>query len=1150
MSEGSGDAAKAGESENPLAFWVGLAAVIAFFAGAGIVSYVNTQILLRNARLVTQTHDTILALEDVFSIIKDAETGQRGYLITGDDAYLDPYNRAIERVDQRLAQIAELLRNDPASQRQLTEVGDQVKRKLKELAETIALRRDSGFEAAREVVVTDRGKAAMDAIRDEIGGIQAAVRALREKRFLEMENAYQIAIGSGLVTGLLGIALCSVVGLLVQRSMLARRRQAWLLTGQTALSQTLMGDPPVDQVSERALQFLTRYLSAQAGAFFIREHGRFVRKATYGVPETSDLVATFQVGDGLLGQAVKESRQLSVNDVPENYLIVGSALGKSKPRYLFIAPLSFDKETFAVLELGFFQPMKQGTIELLSKVSESIAIAVQSAQYRAHLQELLEETQRQSEELQTQSEELRVSNEELEEQGRALRESQMRMEQQQLELEQINSQLEEQAQQLEHQRDEISRSNANLEAQTQQLEQASTYKSHFLANMSHELRTPLNSSLILAKLLADNPQGNLTEEQVRFAETIGLAGNDLLNLINDILDLSKIEAGKMELHAERVQLKEISEELRQVFEPLAIAKNISLQVGLAADCPASIYTDRQRLQQILKNLLANAIKFTERGEATLTIEPAVNACVRFVVRDTGIGIPRENLQAIFEAFRQADGASHRKFGGTGLGLSIAKELARLLGGSIEVESNVGKGSTFSLTIPLVVPKADVPRPESPGRQTVERPRFAAIKDSALRSDVTLPASTTPQLGDDRDGLKPERRVLLVIEDDHAFASILGDIAHELNFQCLIATSAATGLADAEKFRPDAIVLDVGLPDQSGLSVLDRLKQHPTTRHIPVHIISAHDYVERALTLGAVGYVIKPAKREQLVAAVQGLEERFAQPMRRVLVVEDDPIQLDSLKHLLRSHRVEVTGADSAAACLEQLRSQHYDCMVLDLSLPDATGYSLLETLANEDQYSFPPVIVYTGRDLSIEEEQRLRRYSKSIILKGAKSPERLLDEVTLFLHQIVSELPSEQQKLLEKARQRDAALEGRRILIVEDDVRNIFALTSLLEPRGAKIEIARNGRDAIALLEQDAKSQGKHIDLVLMDVMMPEMDGLTATREIRKLPGFKKLPIIVLTAKAMKDDQETCLAAGASDYMAKPLDIDKLLSLIRVWMPR
>ncbi|MEO7336281.1 MAG: response regulator, partial [Caldimonas sp.] len=652
--------------------------------------------------------------------------------------------------------------------------------------------------------------------------------------------------------------------------------------------------------------------------------------------------------------------------------------------------------------------------------------------------------------------------------------------------------------------------------------------------------------------------------QVRFAETISSAGNDLLVLINDILDLSKIEAGKFEVDSEPVLVARLVGEMARVMRPVAQQKRLAFATSVAPGAPERIETDAGRLGQILKNLLSNALKFTEAGEVALRVEPGPDGAISFVVKDTGIGISSDQHEVIFEAFRQADGSTHRNYGGTGLGLSISRDLARLLGGDISVRSTPGAGSVFTLTLPAayVAPEPAAGTGDLGTPSFVSAPQAGPASGSQAgpsepdagaepgRREPSAPVESESQVADDRDHLVAGARSILIIEDDRRFAEILRDMAREMSFQCIVAHTAGDGLEAAMQFRPSAILLDMNLPDHSGLGVLDQLKRSPKTRHIPVHVASVEDYSQQALERGAIGYVLKPVQRDQLVDVLRRLEAKFTQGLKRVLVVEDDQRQRESITLLLANDGVDITGVATAAEALARLQATTYDCMVMDLNLPDLSGYELLEQMAEQDGVSFPPVIVYTGRSLTRDEEQRLRRFSKSIIIKDARSPERLLDEVTLFLHQVESTLPAESQRILKVARSRDLALEGRRILVVEDDVRNIFALSSVLEPKGARIEIARNGREALEALEQHRESAEDAIDLVLMDIMMPEMDGLTAMREIRKRPEWKRLPIIALTAKAMKDDHDKCLAAGANDYIAKPLDVEKLLSLIRVWMPK
>jgi CheY-like chemotaxis protein/signal transduction histidine kinase/CHASE3 domain sensor protein len=1120
---------------------LGLAIVLGFFLVSGAIAYRNVEVLRTNNQKILHSNTVLISLDELLSTAQDAETGQRGYLLTGNDKYLEPYESAVAAVGSRIDNVGVLTHDNATQQANLVQVKRHVDAKLAELKETIDLRRGQGAQAALAVVASDRGKIEMDAIRTQLDVMRREEVRLRQVRLGEMEAAYKTALASGVLASLLGGFLTIAVFVLIRRSARIRARQEWLQSGQVGLGDAMMGDKTVEELADSILAFLAQFLGFQAGALFKGEGGDFYRAAALGIPADADVPVRFKVKEGLLGKVAADGRPTIVRDVPDGYLTIGSGLGRDKPKHLVLMPAHADDVVNAVIEMGFLHPVDDLVLDLLDQASASIGIALRSARYRAELQNVLEETQRQAEELQVQSEELRVSNEELEEQGRALKESQIRLEQQQVELEQTNSQLEEQAQTLETQRDDLERTGAAVQLKARELEQASQYKSDFLANMSHELRTPLNSLLILSKLLGDNPDGNLSGEQVKYAQTIQSSGNDLLTLINDILDLSKIEAGHIQVRPESVPLQRLTADLRQLFQPVADERGLDFDIQTADGAPTLVETDRQRLEQILKNLLSNAFKFTEKGGVRLAIEAAGADALAFAVTDTGIGIAREQQESIFEAFRQADGTISRRYGGTGLGLSISRELARLLGGAITLKSQAGEGSTFTITIPLAYDPAQVAPRDQPSRlETAPAPS---------PPQTTRPAPLPRMVEDDRDQLAGARRLLLVVEDDETFAGIVRDLSREMGFQCIVAGTADEALKLAKQFKPSAVVLDVGLPDQSGLAVLDRLKRDDGTRHIPIHVVSGADHSQTALSLGAVGYLLKPVKREALAEVLNTLESKLASTVRRVLIVEDDDVQREAVGKLLSSGDVETVGVGTAAECLELLKQQTFDCMVLDLSLPDASGFSLLETLSQAGG-AFPPVIVYTGHDLSPEDEQRLRRYSSSIIIKGAKSPERLLDEVSLFLHQVVSELPPEQQKMIQKARNRDAVLEGRRVLIVEDDIRNVYSLTSVLEPRGAIVQIARNGQEAIDALGESAGDPARAIDLVLMDVMMPVMDGLTATKAIRSDSQWAKLPILMLTAKAMPDDQERCIAAGANDYMAKPIDVDKLLSLVRVWMPR
>ncbi len=929
---------------------------------------------------------------------------------------------------------------------------------------------------------------------------------------------------------------------------LANAREMWIRSVRARTINSLQGELRESQVGGAVLDELSVNLAIGAGVCYVVADGGLRRVAEYALGTDSAVPEQLAPGEGLAGQAARDGRVLSLDNVPADGLRVSSALASVRAAFVIVLPAQADGETTAVLELARLTPFDDAERQLLDSLAEPLAVAMRSAAYRRRLAQLLEETQRQAEELQVQSEELRVANEELENQSHALRESQAELEAQQSELEQTNAQIEAHSQTLMQQQEALLSSQRELAAKAAELTRANQLKSEFLANMSHELRTPLNSALILARLLGDNAAGNLTPEQVRYAQTIHSAGEDLLVLINDILDLSKIEAGRVEVRSEPTQLQDLVTALERTFEPSAAQKGLTFTATVAPGGPRTVTTDSQRVQQVLRNLVANAVKFTERGEVAVRVRADGPDHVAFDVRDTGIGIPNDKLEAVFEPFTQADGSTSRRYGGTGLGLSISRQLARLLGGDVTVTSTPGLGSTFTLRLPIAAAPSTAPfvlpapsgAPATAGRDRTHAP--VAAKVDLGTGPASVPAQ--PAFPDDRDARTRGARLLLVVEDDSAFARILFDLAHEQGFDCVVAGTAGEGLELARTLQPLGILLDVRLPDASGLMVLEMLKRDPSTRHIPVHVVSVEDYVEPAMYLGAIGYLIKPVKREELQAALRRLEGRLSQSLRRVLVVEDDVTLRESLRDLLRDEAVAVDTVGTMRDALARLEAETYDCLVLDLTLPDASGFDLLDRMSEGTRYAFPPVIVYTGRELSADDELRLRRYSSSIIVKGARSPERLLDEVALFLHQVESHQPPARRRALEASRARDTKFEGRTILVVEDDVRTVFALTGVFEPRGARVVVARNGREALEQL-----GRNPDVDLVIMDTMMPEMDGLAATRAIRQQRRFARLPIIAVTAKAMRDDQQQCLAAGANDYLAKPLDVDRLLSLCRVWLP-
>ncbi|MBL0421682.1 response regulator [Ramlibacter sp. AW1] len=1131
----------------PLA--LGLASAIVFIA---LVLY-----LVNTLEAVETTDEAINRAYAAKIRDLEMEASLRGYLIAGDPRFLEPFENAVSSGNAEREQLRHLMLRRPEQQDRLRRINDLQERWLRFAQQQIELKRfDRNYSPGERL---EEGRQLRQAVRSEFRQLIAQEQRIRQEQVaLANRNAVIGVILFVLLMLSVGLAMAwrgwrdlTQLSTLYDAAFEEQRRQAemlqaqaWLRDGQSQLGERLAGEQALGGVAHGALEFLSRYLGMAAGALYVPDSGGMLRAGTWGwSPEAEGAGSHLPADRSLVGECATERRVIALDSVPPDYLRVNSGLGHSTAQSVLLAPVLHEGQLHGVIELGLLRALQPRDVELVQAIGSHLGASIQAAQNRRRLQDMLAETQQLNEELQVQQEELRTSNEELEEHAQALKESQASLENQQAELEQTNLQLSEQTEKLEHQRDELRRAQSQLQARAEELQRASRYKSEFLANMSHELRTPLNSALILARLLADNPQGNLSEEQVRFAESIHDSGNDLLALINDVLDIAKVEAGKLEIRPEVSVLRGLVEGLRNQFEPLTERKGLRFELNMAPDVPGTLFTDSQRLEQILKNLLSNAVKFTDQGSVELSVRREGEQ-VLFAVRDSGIGIDPSQHELIFEAFRQADGTESRRFGGTGLGLSISRDLAGLLGGTLGVDSVPGQGSTFTLSLPL---QYQGPA-ESPPPASAAHPAAPTTPPAAAPASPAVPASPVPQpapaFPDDRADPPGTRRTVLVIEDDEAFARILFDLAHELGYRCLVSHHAEAGMQLAMEQQPQAVLLDLRLPDGSGLSLLQRLKDEPRTRHIPVHVVSAEDRAETALQMGAIGYAVKPATRAQLRDIFERLETKLSQKVKRVLLVEDDPRQRESVSHLIGDDGVEITAVAEGSQALQALTHSVFDCMIIDLKLPDMSGQQLLERMASGESRSFPPVIVYTGRDLDREEEAQLMRYSRSIIIKGARSPERLLDEVTLFLHQVEADLSSERQTMLRAARSRDRAFEGRRILVVDDDVRNIFALTSALEHKGARVEVARNGVEALQQLGRPDTA----FDLVLMDIMMPEMDGYTAMREIRRNSRWQKLPIIAITAKAMRDDQEKCLAAGASDYLAKPIELERLFSLIRVWM--
>jgi CheY-like chemotaxis protein/signal transduction histidine kinase/HAMP domain-containing protein len=923
---------------------------------------------------------------------------------------------------------------------------------------------------------------------------------------------------------------------------LKNSEQDWLKTNLAKFSRMLQGQKDLLTVGKLILSELAPVVGAHQGVFYLmdatgKEDPYLKLLASYAYRERKNVDNRFRLGEGLVGQCALEKDRILLTNVPENYIQIASGLGESKPNNIIVLPIVFEGMVKAVMELASFEKFSPTHLAFLDQLTESIGIVLNTLEANMRTEDLLKQSQSLARELQAQQEELQ----------------------------QTNAELEDKAKLLVLQNEEVARKNREVELARQALEEkasqlaiTSKYKSEFMANMSHELRTPLNSLLILANQLAENPEQNLSPRQVEFARTIHGAGIDLLTLINDILDLAKIESGTVSIDLAELPILNLQDYLDRNFRHVAESRKVAFNIRQDATLPKTIQTDTKRLQQVLKNLLSNAFKFTEHGEVTLEMFIAdggwssentnlneAGAVIGFSVRDTGIGIPAEKQQIIFEAFQQADGSTSRRFGGTGLGLNISREIARLLGGEIRLTSAPGEGSNFTLFLPQNQehmkalrrqPNTSVAWVAVPRRESSTPPMFDTQSATLVMENDS---------SDDRHNISAGDRVVMIVEDDKSFATFLLDLAHQHGFKGLISSRGSTALAMAREHKPDAITLDLGLPDMEGWKVLDRLKDDPNTRHIPVQIITAEEERERGLKQGALAFLTKPVQKETLDGAFKEIHQYIERQVKSLLVVEDDEVQRKSIAELIGEQDVEITGVSTAQNALEKLKTGHFDCMVLDLGLPDMTGFELMEEMRKVPSLQSLPVIVYTGRDLTKKEETQLKRMAKTIIVKDVRSPERLLDETALFLHRVQSRMPEQQRKMLEKLHRSDEALSNKKVLVVDDDIRNIFAMTSLLERHNMKVYSAENGKDAIEVLRNNPE-----IDIVLMDIMMPEMDGYDTMHEIRKVPKFKMLPILALTAKAMKGDREKCIEAGATDYIAKPVDTEQLISLLRVWLHR
>ena len=1197
--------------------FLGYVMVFVLMIVIAVIAYTTTGNLLESQRESNLSYEIMARARFLEKLPIDMQTAKRGYQISGNEQYLEPYAKAVASYKAAMPELKRLVDDSPAQLRLLEEIDTLIGRYQKEvIAPQIQQMKNAdaeniNLEKIREDMKKAGGHDIIEQLRAKVTAFIDAEEQNLKQRLTNTDDLADVSLTFVIAATLLAIILGIIAMLIISRNIFRLvggepatisavadeiaggnldvvmqggvsegtgirrsiglmltslktnreqvRRQDWLKTGIMRLNDVVSGDPDASTLASRTVTEIAEYMEAHIGAFYLADESiNLSLLGSYAYSDRKNLSNQFRPGEGLVGQAALEQQQIVLHNVPDDYIRITSGLGDHVPRVITVTPFVYENQVKGVIELGFIREMDDIQAEYLRQAMPILAIAVQSAEARDKLGKALEEAQVLSEELQVQQEELKAANEELEEQTQRLQTSEEQLRVQQEEMEVTNEELEEKNELLERQTHEVERARREIAGKAEELAMASKYKSEFLANMSHELRTPLNSLLLLAQDLASNRTGNLSDEQTESAQVIYNGGKDLLNLINDILDLSKVEAGRMDIHAGSVGIQDLAEAIRITFGRMAADKGLSLEVVLEDTAPQTMVTDRKRLEQIIKNLISNAVKFTEQGGVTVTFgRPKAEAnlsrsglnpaeTIAISVKDTGIGISPQQHAAIFEAFQQADGGTSRRYGGTGLGLSISREFAHLLGGEIRLESELSRGSVFTLYLPVENPGGSKTVSTGDARVAPATPKPAAMRSADAGAAAAVPPPQTIKgISDDRDSLQPGDKAILVIEDDLAFARVLFDKCRDRGFKCLHSPTGEAGLELAGTYLPVGILLDIRLPGMDGWEVLAALKENTDTRHIPVHVLSVEDPSTKALHNGAIGHVAKPVTREDLESVFGKIEQASADSIKHALVVEDDKTVRDSVVKLLESGNVKVDAAATGMEALDALRETRYDCVILDIGLPDVDGRELLETLVHEN-IELPPVIIHTARDLTPAEEIAVREYAESIVIKDVRSQERLLDEVSLFLHQMVSRMPEHKKQIIQNLHETDTLLKDKTILVVDDDMRTTFALSRLLTTRGMKTLKAENGERALRLLEEH-----DDIDLVLMDIMMPVMDGYEAMRRIRASEGdMRNIPIIALTAKAMKEDREHCLEAGANDYMTKPIDPERLVSMLRVWLYR
>ncbi len=1169
-------------------------------------SFTSIKKLIDNSKMVNHTNTVLIEAENLISYMKDAETGHRGFLAAdGDATFLEPYNYSRQKVLATYANLKSLTIDNVEQQKNLTEALRLINLKYEQMEKTIKLTKSGQLGAAYETEKYDgmlKGKVVMDTLRAVVALMKNTEKKLLDERTAEQTKYISYTPTLVFLAALISILITVFSYVRIKRDMDKRIAQqkadeakyietserisimeaiakkiadgnyavrsndqredelgrisvalnemttsleknfnhlkdtSWLQTGTVKIGDAMRGEKNLHKLSTNLINTIIEYLDAPLGTLYLV--GQHSQLSLVGSFAAEDAPRNLKLGEGLVGQVVKNKKMMVFNDLPPNYIHIKSSLGSTLPSSLVILPLVYSNEVLAVVEIGLLRKLTDIELEFLDKNSEAIGIGLNAALDYEKLQHLLEETQAQSEELQTQHGELENLNTELEAQAQKLQASEEELRVQQEELQQTNEELEERSTLLEEK-------NMDIQKKAEELAVATQYKSEFLANMSHELRTPLNSILLLSRLLSENNEKNLNDDQVEYAKVIQSSGNGLLGLIDEILDLSKIEAGKMNLEFKHVAINEIVDDLQSLFKPIANEKKIAFNLNIHKDVPKVIETDRMRVDQILKNLISNALKFTAKGSVTLEIKnvPDNNKIICFEVKDTGIGIAKDKQQLIFEAFQQADGSTKRKYGGTGLGLSISRELVKLLNGELKLVSEPEKGSTFSLFIPIIK--------STSGYASVIENFLKEQKESEPASVPTVPkpvddkyiSSYIPHsIPDDRDSISQNDKCILIIEDDTILAKALLEYTRKKKYKGIVSVRGDEGLPFALKYKPMGILLDIHLPIKSGWEVMDELKTNPHTKHIPIHIMSSNKVKDESLNKGAVDFIDKPIAFEQMSDVFKKIEYIVNNKSKKVLIVEENPKHAKALAYYLETCNISADVKSDFTEGIEALKNEAVDCVILDMEISNIKSYSMLEEAKKNSGLENLPIIIFTGKNLSIAEEQKIKQYADSIIVKTAHSYQRMLDEVSLFLHLVGGENEAKKGDF-KKLGALNQILNEKTVLVVDDDVRNIFSLSKALEKLKINVITAVDGNEAMKKLNENPG-----VDAVLLDMMMPQMDGYQTAAKIREQARWKSLPVIAVTAKAMSGDREKCIDAGASDYITKPIDIDQLLSLLRVWL--